>query len=469
MKTYIHKLVSMVKNAKIIFIGITVVLIFYFCSGYVKSFYTVRSFYTKYDVLTVEGDNLFSLKKIQLNGNTVEGNEEGWTNVLPVPNTLKYVLLTSSYSKGRTIQCGNISISKRVEDINLGENEWCIKHNGKYISAISSTQYYYYDENNIVYETCLKSGYYQQSNDKTRSYNGCAERALFFNDKQIAVEKEKMEFNRISGKYELNSASSFNFEPSKRLYNSIIYSTDKGAYVYDITSEKITKLSDNLISRLDDIFITKEGKTIAVEEFYTENSAFAIFGKMTFGDNVYTNVYSANYIDGHMYILRFTDIQDKENGSGKTVSYELIRDGKKVENIQLDTINPYGYETRAIQQFPKCVTTTTIVCVYENGHYAYKNRVMEPDVFSYGFYINSMVIDGEWMGGNIPDLIGTSKPIFENNKLKYIFYISPIGEGSYLIDFDKKWTFKELYSKTGSATTKLFGGNQNLLLNVIAK
>jgi hypothetical protein len=80
-----------------------------------------------------------------------------------------------------------------------------------------------------------------------------------------------------------------------------------------------------------------------------------------------------------------------------------------------------------------------------------------------------MIIDGEWRGDNIPNYIGRSRPIFENGELKYIVYSAFPDKGLYLIDFNKRWNFKDLYFKNASATTKLLSGYQNILLNVVKK
>jgi hypothetical protein len=465
-----NKLLEKIKKGQWVLVVIVALVLVYLGVGVAKDKIAANSFFNKFDVLTVSGEGMFSYNKILLNGKVVKETKEDWTNVLPVPNSLQYVLLTSSYSKGHSIQCGNATIPKRVEAANLGENEWCITNNGKDFVSVASAQYYPYDTTSTVYETCLKSGYYEGVNGG-QGFNSCAERGLFLNDKQIASTKEKIGTNYLTNKSRLEDASTFNYSPSKRLGNTIIYSTTDGTFAYDTTTEKTTQLADNENTKLEDIFLTDDGKTIAVEssgEMTKELSAF--LGKVNYGSQIFNNIYSANYADGHFYMLRFSDVRDREKGSNlsKVFTYELLRDGKKIENIEVESISPFGYNNDAIQKFPLC-KTDSLVCLYEDGHYAYKNRTLVPEVYGYDFYAEEMVIDGEWRGDNIPNFIGRSKPIFENGKLKYLVYAAFPDKGLYLIDFDKKWSFKDLYFKSGSATTKLLGDYQNALLNVMKK
>lgn len=436
----------------------------YFGFGYLKNQSSAKDFFNKYNVLTVVGDeSTFSYKEIELNGEVIDQTEDEWTNVLPIPNTLKYVSAISSYVEGREIKCGAGSIPKRVEVVNFGENEWCIRHNGEEIISTTAPQYFHYDDDEIVYEKCLKGGYYQGV-DGTISHNSCAERALFLNDKRIATTLETMGVNRLNKEPILEDASSFNYHPSKKVGNSIIYTTTEGSFAYDISSGETKPLSDPTLIRIDDVFLTDNGETIVVTE---ENKLYenAFFGYIEHGGQVFTNVYSAEYVDGHFYILRIVDVENTSLIS--VMTYELIRDGRKIENLEVDGISPHGYDATAIQAFPLC-DFYTIVCVYEDGHYAYKNRSLMPDVFGYDFYTEEMVIDGEWRGDNIPNLIGRSKPIFENGKLKYLVHLDILsGQGLYLVDFDKKWSFKSIYFQRKPSTTKLLGGYQNILLNVM--
>lgn len=413
------------------------------------------------------GDDIFSDKEVQLNGKTIEKTNEGWTNVLPVPNSLDYILLTSSYSKGHDIKCGDTTIPKRVEVSNLGENEWCIKHNDKEIVSVSSPLYFHYDDSNIVYETCLKNGYYEGV-DGGMGYNACAEMGLFLNGKQIATTKEQIGKNYLTGATRLEDASSFNYLPSKKIGSSIIYSTSDGTYSYDTTNETTHRLSNNEQAKIEDIFSDKNGKTIFV---MSQNNLYenAFFGVVEYEGKNYPNVYSADYIDGNFYILRIVRVENKDKSNlGKIITFELLKNGTKIENIEIDGISPFGYSAFAIRPFPLC-DTDTIVCVYENGHYAYKKRTQIPDVYGYDFFTEEMVIDGEWRGDNIPNMIGRSKPIFENGKLKYIVHTdNQLGKGLYLVDFDKEWSYRSIYFQNGT-TAKLLGGYQNKLLNVVAK
>lgn len=462
------KIVQIIKKLKWPVVVLLLLCAVYFSLDFIRGKIIANSFFQKYDVLTVLGDDIFSSKEVQLNGKTIEKTTDGWTNVLPIPQSLKYVLLTSSYSKGHDIKCGDITIPKRVEASNLGENEWCIKHNGKELVSMTSAQYFHYDTNDIVYETCLKSGYYEGV-DGGRGFNSCAERGLFLNDKQIAVTKEKMGLNYLTNKKILDDASSFNYHPSKKMGSSIIFSTADGTYSYDTTSNKLKQLN-NKQERIEDIFLDKNGKTIFVlgqNNFY-EN---AFLGVAEYEGKTYPNIYSADYIDGNFYILRLVSVENEDGSDlGRINTYELLKNGKKIENIEIDGIAPFGYDVRAVQQFPLCDTGSTIVCVYEDGHYAYKKRVQIPDVYGYDFYAEEMVIDGEWRGDHIPNLIGYSKPIFKSGKLKYLLHTSTmLGEGLYLVDFDKKWSYKSIYYQNGSATTKILDGYQNRLLNVVEK
>lgn len=460
-----NKILKIIKKYQWVFIGLVSLFLIYIAFSFIKNTVVKNGFFDKYSVLTVSGDDTFSYNKILLNGKVVEKTKEDWTNVLPIPGTLQYVLMTSSYSKGHDIQCGNTTIPKKVEQFYDSENAWCVEHNGKYLVSITPTQYYYYDADNIVYEQCLQSGYYE-SFDEGKGFNGCAERGLFLNEKQIATTKEKVGINDLTKKTRLEDSLSFNFHPSKKLGDSIIYSTSESTYAYNILSGKTTNFS----TKLEDIFLTNQGETIFVQTASSLiNKTFLSLGKVTFNGKVYTNVYSAKYVDGRFYILRITDFAEEKAGAitENVITYELLKDGKKIENLEVAGITPYSYSVDAIQQFPLC-DTSTIVCIYEGGHYAYKNRRLVPEVFGYDFYTEEMVIDGEWRGDNIPNFIGRSKPIFEDGKLKYMVYANDfIGKGLYLIDFDKKWSFKDIYFRNGPVTTKLLSGYQNELLNVI--
>ena len=221
-----------------------IILFVYFSAGIANDVILARSFFNKYNVLTVSGDDAFSLNRILLNGKILKQTNDDWTNVLPVPNSLQYVLLTSSYSKGRSVQCGDSVIPKRVEAVNLGENEWCITNDGKSFVSVASAQYYPYDMANTVYESCLKSGYYESA-DGGAGFNSCAERGLFLNEKQIASTKESFKINEISNINQLKHASTFNYYPSKRLGNSIVYTTTEGTYLYDIEIGSTKQLTDN--------------------------------------------------------------------------------------------------------------------------------------------------------------------------------------------------------------------------------
>lgn len=461
-----------VKLKKLQWIVLALVTLVLLYSGFnlLKDKIATNSFFQRFNVLTVTGSDMFAYDAIALNGKIIEKSKDGWTNVLAIPNSLKYITTTSSYSQGHNIQCGDTNIPKRVEVMNMGENEWCINHNGKNIAAISSPRYYYYSDNEIVYEKCLKGGYYEGINEG-RGFNGCAENGLFLNDKQIATTKEHMAINLTSRKNRLEGASSFNYHPSKKIGNSIVYSTEGGTYTYGIDSGETKQLTNNSEIKLEDIFLTDEGKTIFVQSAGSMTKELSTFlGKVVDGAQTYTNVYSAEYADGHFYMLRFADVREGTKGSSmsKVFTYELLRDGQKIENIEIDSIPPYGYSTDAIQQFPLC-DTDTLVCIYENGHYAYKNRAMIPEVFGYDYYVDTMVIDGEWRGEYIPNFIGRSKPIFVNDKLKYIVFADTTGKGLYLIDLDKKWDYKDLFYKRGASVTKLLGGYQNDLLNVMSR
>lgn len=461
------------KNNQWLGILIVIVIIAYFGMHYIKEKIVIHQFFNEYNVLSVVGDNNIDNKSVAINGKIVQKNKDGWTNVLAIPNSLKYLTLTSSYSKSKDIECGDTVIPKKVEQFYDGENEWCISNNGKEMVGISSAQFYPYDENNTVYESCLKDGYYEAIDGKS-GYNSCAERGLFLNKKQIATTKEKMGLNYQSNTLDLQEASSFNYYPSKKLGSSIFYTTeDAETYSYDILTEKTStiRIPDDYKSKLEDIFLTDKGEIILVEMENSINEKIPYFlGEVTYNNQKYKDVYSAEYADSKFYVLRLTDI-NKGNITdlGGVITYELLKDGKKVANIEINSVIPYGYKENAIQQFPFC-DLNTVVCIYENGHYAYKNRIQVPKVYGYDFYTEEMVIDGEWRGENIPNLIGVSKPIFEDDKLRYIVYAGfPINNGIYLIDFNKKWSFKDLYYKNGPATTKLLNGYQNKLLNVMEK
>lgn len=436
--------------------------------NFLKNKVVVSNFFKNYNVLTVMGDDSFSYNGISINGKIIEKNKEGWTNVLPISDSLQYVTLTSSYSKSKDIQCGDKIIPKKVEQYYDGENEWCITHNSSNYVSITSAVYYPYDEENIVYETCLSNKYYEGV-DGTNGFNGCADRALFLNSEKIANTKESYSLNSLSGKLALEEAKSFNYYPSKKIDSKIFYSTNSATYSYDILTKETEILNTNIDYRLNDIFITNEGNQILVKENSPVEDSYFLLGSIVYSGHEYKQVYSSNYIDDNLYLLRLTDVQDQEKSRmGKILYFELIKNGKKIENIEIEQAGTYGYRDEAIREFPYCVHDT-IVCVYEDNHYAYKKKTLAPDVFGYNFYTEEMVIDGKWLGDNIPNFIGRSKPIFENDKLKYIVYEDLSGNGLYLIDFDKKWNFKDLYLKKGSATTKLLNGNQNKLLNVLKK
>lgn len=462
------KIIQIIKKIKWPIVALALLAVIYFGFDLAKSKIVANNFFQKYDVLTASGDDIFSYNEIKLNGKTIENTNDDWTNVLSIPESLKYILLTSSYSKGHDIKCGDTTIPKRVEVSNLGENEWCIKHNEKELVSMTSAQYFHYDANDIVYENCLKSGYYEGV-DGGMGFNSCAERGLFLNDKKIATTKEKIGINYLTNKSRLEDASSFNYYPSKKLGSQIIYSTEDGTYAYDTNNQTTKQLSNNEETKIEDIFLDQNDKIILVlgQNKLYEN---AFFGVVEYEGKTYPNVYSANYADGNFYILRIVGVEEKKGSSlGKIITYELIKNGKKIENLEIDGISPYGYDVGAIQQFPLC-ETDTIVCVYEDSHYAYKKRVQIPDVYGYDFWAEEMVIDGEWRGDNIPNLIGRSKPIFENGKLKYLVHTSTmLGKGLYLVDFDKKWNYKSIYFQNGSAVTRILGGYQNRFLNVVSK
>jgi hypothetical protein len=271
-----------------------------------------------------------------------------------------------------------------------------------------------------------------------------------------------------------SQASTFNYYPSKKIGSQIIYTTLKGTYAYDVNTKKTKQLiTDKTKSDLEDIFLTNDGKTILVDEEIIDDAVEKNFpltlGSIKYQDQNYSNIYSAGYIDGNFYILRLANI-DKRGSSNlnDTATYELLKNWRKVENIELDQGLLFGYNADAIKQFPLC-DTSTVVCVYEDGHYAYKKRTTVPEMFSDNFQVDEMVIDGEWRGEKVPNLIGFSKPIFENGKLKYIVFTNSFKDGLYLVDLEKKWNFKSIFSKHGSAITKLLGGYQNVLLNVVGK
>lgn len=456
MKNFLNKLSKLQK----IVLGLLVIIAIYFGYNFLQSKVIASNFFSKYNVQTVVGTSTFTDTKIALNGKIIEKAQEDWTNVLPIPGSLKYIKLVNTYSKGTPVQCGETTIPKKVEQYRDGENAWCVEFNNRKYVSISSPVYFPYDSENIVYEKCLKGNYYEGIYGKD-GYNSCAERGLFINEEQIASTKE------ISVGGVLQESASFNYYPSKKIGSQIISSTDSATYSYDTITKEAKVLNKNIEYRLNDYFVTDEGKSIEVKE----NSSFGqgiLLGSVDYGGRSYQQVYSADYKDGNFYILRLVAIDNEANSSGKILKFELLKNGTKIENIETSGFGVYGYDITAIREFPLC-DTDTIVCIYENGHYAYKNRTLAPEVFSYDFYVDEMVIDGEWRGDNIPNLIGKSKPIFEDGKLKYLVYVGFPTNGLYLIDFDKKWTFKSLYNKTGPATTKLIGGYQNKLLNVLAK
>ena len=113
-------------------------------------------------------------------------------------------------------------------------------------------------------------------------------------------------------------------------------------------------------------------------EFHKEIASF--LGEAIINGQRINNIYSANYADGHFYMLRLTDVRDDKNdiSSKKIFKFELLRDGRKIENIELESISPYGYNVNAVQLFPLC-KMDSIVCLYEDGHYSYKNRTLVPE------------------------------------------------------------------------------------------
>ncbi len=464
MKEFLSKLNKLQKIVLLILILVGV----YFLFDLLKSKIIAHNFFKKYNVQTVLGNDTFAYNAIALNGSTTEKTKEEWTNVLPIPNSLKYLKLTNSYSKGKPIQCGDNVIPKKVEQYRDGENEWCINYEDKNYTSISSPVYFHYDTENIVYEKCLKNSYYEGF-DGTSGYNGCAERKLYINDKEIASSKEKYVTNSYSGITRLEDSSSFNYYPSKKIGSQIIYSTDSASYSYNLETQETKILNVNDEYRLDDVIAGENGELVLIKEYSTLKNTGILLGTMEYKDKNYQQIYSVDYINGNLYILRLIALEDrKEVSSSKIAKFELIINDKKEANIEIDGGVIWSYESTAIRQFPLC-DTDTIVCIYEDGHYAYKNRTLAPDVFGYDFYTDEMVIDGEWRGDNIPNLIGRSKPIFEGGKLRYIVHVGFPDNGLYLIDLNKKWDFKSLYNKTGPATTKLLGGYQNKLLNVLVK
>lgn len=460
-----QKFLNALKKGKWLLLAVIVLGFLYFGFNTTKNKIVANSFFDKYDVLTAVGNDHFHFNAISLNGKTIMSTEEEWTNVLPVPDSLKFILMANSYSKGKDIECGGKTIKKAPDSIG-GVNTWCINHNGNERAAVAGANYYPYDVNDIVYETCLKEKYYER---RGRGINGCAEAALFLNDKQIAKTTEQYTSDPLTGERYLEPASTFNYHPSKRIGSNIVFTNTNGTFAYNVSTEKTKLISDNKISKLEDIFQTDGGaETIFVNEEIVKNSYEKNFpgtlGSIDYDGKKYSNVYSADYIDGNLYILRLQDI--KKKGSDSVATYELLINGRKVDNFEFDNYILFGYSVDAISSFPLC-DTGTLVCVYEGGHYAYKNLTTVPEVFSYDFDVSEMVIDGEWRGEHIPDLIGRSKPIFENGKLKYIVYSDE--DGLYMVDFDKKWDFASIYRKSITTVVKLLNGNQNKLLNVVNK
>ncbi len=457
---FMRKIFELIKIIKVPLIILLLLGLVYFGLILNERKITKNNFLKKYDVLTVVGDSFASYSEVQLNGKIVEENIEGWTNVLPVLNSLDYITLTSSYSKGHEIKCGDTTIPKRIGLLNIGENEWCIKHNNKEIISV----YYplYYDNNNIVYETCLKSSYYESLYGGT-GYNTCAEMGLFFNGEQIATTKEQIVTNDITGETSFDRASSFSYLPSKKLGSSIIYSTSDDTFSYDIETKMTYRLSDEKQSKIEDAFMDKNGKLIFVRDqndFFEDES----FGIIEYEGRNYTNVYSADYIDENFYILRIVRDKKKDDSNyGNVNTFELLKNGVKIETFEINGSSLFGYSSFAVRPFPLC-DIHTIVCVYEDSHYAYTNMFdrLNP-------YFKEMIIDGIRYKDHIPNMIGWSKPIFENGKLKYIVYTdNNLDEGLYLVDFDKDWSYESILSQNGS-TIKLLDGKQKSLLNVIVK
>ena len=79
------KIVELIKKIKLPIVVILALVVVYLGFNFVKDKIIANNFFQKYDVLTVVGDDIFSNKEIQLNGKTIEKTNEGWTNVLPIP------------------------------------------------------------------------------------------------------------------------------------------------------------------------------------------------------------------------------------------------------------------------------------------------------------------------------------------------------------------------------------------------
>lgn len=443
----------------VIILAIIVFLLFKFLNIIIEK----NKFFDNYDVLTVSGTESFSDTSIRLNGKVIEKTDRPWTNVLPIRNSLNYIKLTSTNTMNQDIQCGNEKILKRVESLNLGENEWCIDDNTNKFVSISSVDFFPYGNDYVVYEKCMRSAYYQTV-DKSKGVNGCAERGLFLNDKKIATT-----VSDGTAKIGTPGASSFNYHPSKKVSNFIVYSTDEAVYSYNLNTEETVLISNNNEVKLEDFFLTDEGKSIYIYSESNPSDAGVFLGKLGIGENNIGHIYSANYIDGHFYLIKYSGSTDELSGSIKenVYSYELIIDGNKIANFKVTNPFMFGYYNKGVAAYPFC-EYNTLVCVYEGGHYAYRNRTEIPDLYSYGFYVDEMIIDNETRSDKIPNLIGRSKPIFKDGKLDSIIYINSYGKGLYIANMNKKWSYKSFISNNRHVT-RVLGGYQNKLLNVVPK
>lgn len=457
MKKFLNKL----KNNQWLLLGLFIITLTYFGINFaIEKIITVK-FFNKYSVLTVSGSEGYALNRILLNGKVLDKTNDEWTNVLPIPKTLKYITLTSSYAASNSITCGNAVIPRRVEEFNTGENEWCIGFDDKSYVSISSSVYFPYDETNIVYEQCIRSGYFQ-SIDKSKGVNGCAERGLFLNDKKIATS-----FDSDKLKIGIPGASSFAFDPSKLISNNVIYTKDDGTYSFNTQTEQTKKIAGIDTNGMKDIFITNDNKTIYIKTEPDLSYDGMSLGEIEFGNNSLGRIYSADYVDGHLYVVKLAGSEQEKNGvlTEQVNSYELLRDNEKIANFKQENNFIYGYDSKGVEPFPLC-DYNTLVCIYEDGHYAFKNRAQLD--YSSGYYVDEMIIDNKDREDIIPDMIGRSKPIFENGNLKYIVYTG-FSKGLYLVNLDKKWSYKDINNKKGPAITKLLGGYQNKLLNVLTK
>ena len=459
LKAFIHKKLGFKTLIfALLFIIITPIVIVKIVQ-YVK----VNSFFQEYSVLTASGEGMFSYNKIKLDGKVIQETSDNWTNVLPIYNSLKYVLMTSTYAHGKDINCGGQIIPKRIESDNSGENDWCINHNGKSIIAISPAQYMPYDEANILYEKCLMPGYYEFPGGNG-GRNSCATRGLFWNDKKIAETKEAYEISMITGKRYLDEASSFNYYPSKRIGEVIVYSTNKNVYTYNIKTEETKQFSDRT---LEDIFLIDETPVAIYSQGPNEDGSLFL-GKANYNGKDYSNILSAAQVDNHLYFLIVS--RTEKSGNDTIFSYSILKDGIKIANTEVRNYDSYiSYSPTKIALFPYC-DYDAIVCLYEDGHFAFKKSIPLYQAFDNinyesTSYVSEMIVDNKEYEHHIPDMISRSKPIFENGELKMIIYTG-MTKGLFALDVNKNWDFN--LSK-GSGITKLLGGYQNKLLNVLEK